>query len=153
MEEIFQAVADLTRGFDDIHALVATHRNPVVAEVAERVLGGAERVDLLGPLEYLPFVKLMDASTLILSDSGGIQEEAPTLGKPALVLRDVTERPEAVDAGVVKLVGTDRDRIVAEASRLLGDAAAYAEMARPANPFGDGHAAQRIVDVLERELV
>lgn len=152
MEHIFEAVSDLSKRFDDIHVLVATHRNPVVAEVAERVLGDSERVDLLGPLEYLPFVKLMDAATLILSDSGGIQEEAPTLGKPALVLRDVTERPEAVDAGVVRLVGTDRERIVAEASRLLTDAVAYAEMARPANPFGDGHASERIVDVLEREL-
>jgi UDP-N-acetylglucosamine 2-epimerase len=152
MERVFSAVAQLAARFDDIHVLVATHRNPVVAEVAERILAHTERVDLLGPLEYLPFVKLMDASTLILSDSGGIQEEAPTLGKPALVLRDVTERPEAVDAGVVMLVGTDTERIVAEASRLLMDADAYAQMARPANPFGDGHAAERIVDVLAREL-
>jgi len=108
-------------------------------------------VHLLGPLEYLPFVKLMQAATLILSDSGGVQEEAPTLGKPALVMRDVTERPEALAAGVVKLVGTDTARIVDEASRLLTDRAAYEEMAHRANPFGDGHAAQRIVDVLARE--
>ena len=94
----------------------------------------------------------MEASTLILSDSGGVQEEAPTLGKPALVLREVTERPEAVDAGVVKLVGTDTGRIVAEASTLLSDASAYEAMAKRANPFGDGHAAERIVDVLAREL-
>lgn len=152
MRDIFSAVGRLTKRFGDIRVLVATHRNPQVASLAEEVLGSHERVDLLGPVEYLPFVKLMDAATLILSDSGGIQEEAPTLGKPALVLREVTERPEAVDAGVVKLVGTDPDVIVEEASRLLIDDAAYAEMARPCNPFGDGHAAERICDVLEREL-
>lgn len=152
MERIFHAVRDIAERFADVHVLVATHMNPIVADAARDVLGGVERVDLLGPLEYLPFVKLMDAATLILSDSGGVQEEAPTLGKPALVLREVTERPEAVDAGVVELVGTDRERIVERASLLLTDAAAYAAMARPANPFGDGTAARRIVDVLERDL-
>ena len=148
MGRIFLAVRDLAKKFDDIHVFVATHRNPIVAEVAYEILGGVNRVDLLGPLDYLPFVKLMDASTLILSDSGGVQEEAPTLGKPALVLREVTERPEAVDAGVVELVGTDRELIVARASALLTDRSAYLAMARPANPFGDGTAARQIVDVL-----
>ncbi len=109
-------------------------------------------MDLLAPLDYVPFVKLMDASTLILSDSGGIQEEAPTLGKPALVLREVTERPEAIEAGVVELVGTDTELIVERATRLLTDREAYAAMAQPANPFGDGTASRQIVDVLEREL-
>jgi UDP-N-acetylglucosamine 2-epimerase (non-hydrolysing) len=132
--------------------LFATHRNPIVADVARERLGRLERIDLIGPQEYLPFVKLMDAATLILSDSGGVQEEAPTLGKPALVLREVTERPEAVDAGVVKLVGTDTDRIVAEASLLLSNPSAYEAMAHRANPFGDGHAAERIADVLAGEL-
>jgi len=132
--------------------LVATHRNPIVADACERILGGCDRVDLLGPLEYLPFVKLMAAATLILSDSGGVQEEAPTLGKPALVMREVTERPEAVEAGVVKLVGTDTGTIVAEASRLLTDPAAYAEMARASNPFGDGHAAERICRILAEDM-
>jgi UDP-N-acetylglucosamine 2-epimerase (non-hydrolysing) len=145
---IFSAVRDLVSLHPDIHVFVATHRNPIVSEITHEILGGVERVDLLGPLEYLPFVKLMDASTLILSDSGGIQEEAPTLGKPALVLREVTERPEAVQAGVVELVGTDRELIVSRASALLTDEAAYAAMAQPANPFGDGTAAQQIVDVL-----
>lgn len=149
---ICAAVADLVERFADIHVLFATHRNPIVADVAQEMLGGVSRVDLLGPLEYLPFVKLMGASTLILSDSGGVQEEAPTLGKPALVLREVTERPEALDAGVVKLVGTDRAAIVDAASLLLSDASAYAAMAQRANPFGDGHAAERIADVLAREL-
>jgi UDP-N-acetylglucosamine 2-epimerase (non-hydrolysing) len=152
MEHIFGAIAELARRFDDVHVLVATHRNPIVADACERVLGGCERVDLLGPLEYLPFVKLMAAATLILSDSGGVQEEAPTLGKPALVMREVTERPEAVEAGVVKLVGTDTETIIEEASRLLTDPAAYAEMARASNPFGDGHAAERICGTLETDL-
>lgn len=147
-ERICSAVAQIVERFSDTHVLFATHRNPIVADVAQARLGGMDRVDLIGPQEYLPFVKLMQASSLILSDSGGVQEEAPTLGKPALVLREVTERPEAVDAGVVKLVGTDTERIVAEATVLLGDEAAYQAMAKRANPFGDGHAAERIVDVL-----
>lgn len=146
------AVSDLVERFSDIHVLFATHKNPVVADVAREILGGVSRVDLLGPLEYLPFVKVMGASTLILSDSGGVQEEAPTLGKPTLVLREVTERPEAVDAGVVRLVGTDRATILAEASALLEDERAYAAMARRASPFGDGQAARRIAEVLAREL-
>jgi len=151
--EICSAILCLVERFADIHVLFATRRNPVVADAAERLLSGAHRIDLIGPQEYLPFVELMDASTLILSDSGGVQEEVPTLGKPALVLRDVTERPEAVDAGVVKLVGTDSDRIVAEASRLLDDTSAYARMAQASNPFGDGTASQQIADILASELV
>ena len=152
MARIFGAVRDLAAMHSDIHVFVATHRNPIVSEPAYEILGGQDRIDLLEPLEYLPFVKLMDASTLILSDSGGIQEEAPTLGKPALVLREVTERPEAVEAGVVELVGTDRELIVSRASTLLTDRAAYEAMAQPANPSGDGTAAQQIVDVLASEL-
>jgi UDP-N-acetylglucosamine 2-epimerase len=152
-ERICSAILEIARRHDDVHVLFATHANPVVADVARAMLGGRERIDLLGPQEYLPFVKLMQAATLIISDSGGVQEEAPTLGKPALVLRDVTERPEAIDAGVVKLVGTDPARIVAEASRLLDDSHAYSEMAHRANPFGDGHAAERIADVLAHDLV
>jgi UDP-N-acetylglucosamine 2-epimerase len=152
IESVCLAARDLVERHDDVHVLFAVHANPLVREVAERVLGGVERVDLLGPVDYLPWVKLMQASTLILSDSGGIQEEAPSLDKPVLVLRDVTERPEAVQSGAVKLVGTDRERIVAEASRLLTDPAAYAEMARASNPFGDGHAAQRIADALAKGL-
>lgn len=148
---ICQAVVQLIERFDDIHVLFATHPNPIVGDVAREVLGDVERVDLIGPQEYLPFVKLMDAATLILSDSGGVQEEAPTLGTPALVLRDVTERPEALDTGVVRLVGTDTERIVSEAGRLLSDSAAYAQMARSSNPFGDGNAALRIVDLLSAD--
>lgn len=153
MANIFTAVKQVAEKFDDVHVFVATHMNPIVSETAHRILNDVERVDLLGPLDYLPFVKLMAASTLILSDSGGIQEEAPTLGKPVLVLREVTERPEAVDAGVVELVGTDTDLIVRRATRLLTDPVAYAAMAQPANPFGDGTASRQIVDVLARELL
>jgi len=150
-DRICAAVSELATAFEDIHVLFATHKNPIVADAAQRHLGGLERVSLIGPQEYLPFVKLMDAATLILSDSGGVQEEAPTLGKPALVLREVTERPEAARAGVVKLVGTDTGRILAEAARLLTDERAYAKMAHASNPFGDGHAADHIVDVLAAE--
>ena len=149
-ERICSAIAEISARFPDTHVLFATHKNPVVADVARARLGGLDRVDLIEPQEYLPFVKLMGAATLILSDSGGVQEEAPTLGKPALVLREVTERPEAVEAGVVKLVGTDTQRIVTEASLLLSDASAYEAMAKRANPFGDGHAAERIADVLAK---
>ena len=152
MANIFTAVKRIAERFDDVHVFVATHKNPIVGETAHRILGEQPRVDLLAPLEYVPFVKLMDASTLILSDSGGIQEEAPTLGKPALVLREVTERPEAIEAGVVELVGTDTELIVERATRLLTDSDAYHAMAQPANPFGDGTASRQIVDVLEREL-
>lgn len=152
MRRICLAVSDLVDRHDDIHVLFATHKNPIVADVAKELLGDVDRVELLGPLEYLPFVKLMEASTLILSDSGGVQEEAPTLGKPVLVLREVTERPEAVEAGVVQVVGTDRAGVVDAASLLLKDSDTYREVARRPNPFGDGHAAERIADILEREL-
>ena len=151
-ERICSAVAQISTRFPDTHVLFATHRNPIVADVARARLGRLDRVDVIGSQGYLPFVKLMEASTLILSDSGGVQEEAPTLGKPVLVLREVTERPEALDAGVVRLVGTDTRRIVDEASVLLSDAGAYAAMAKRASPFGDGHASERIADVLAREL-
>lgn len=148
---VCRAARRIAERFDDVEVLFAVHRNPEVRAAAEAELAGVDRVLLTEPVDYLPFVKLMQASTLILSDSGGIQEEAPSLGKPVLVLRDVTERPEAVEAGTVKLVGRDADRIVAEASALLSDPDAYAAMARRANPFGDGTAATRIADVLARE--
>lgn len=148
-----RAARRLTESFDDVEVLFAVHLNPEVQEAAREELAGAARVGLLGPLDYLPFVNLMRASTLILSDSGGVQEEAPSLGRPVLVLRDSTERPEAVDAGTVRLVGcSDEERIVAEASRLLADASAYEEMARAANPFGDGRASRRIVEALAQVL-
>ena len=119
-------------------------------EPVNRILGGLERVHLLAPLDYLPFVYLMDIAHIVITDSGGIQEEAPSLGKPVLLMRGVTERPEAVDAGTVKLVGTDTDTIVGECQRLLDDPDAYRTMSRAHNPYGDGKAAGRIVEELLR---
>ena len=121
------------------------HLNPNVRAPVSEILGPARNVTLLEPLDYFSLVQLMKRSALILTDSGGIQEEAPSLGVPALVMRETTERPEGIEAGVVKLVGADRARIVAEARRLLSDPVAHAEMATSANPYGDGHAAERIV--------
>jgi UDP-N-acetylglucosamine 2-epimerase (non-hydrolysing) len=124
------------------------HLNPNVRQPAERMLGGVPNITLLDPLDYLPMVHLLRHCTLVLTDSGGLQEEGPALGKPVLVLRQVTERPEAIEAGTARLVGTDADRIEAEVRRLLDDPAAYAAMAHAVNPFGDGHAAERIVEAL-----
>ncbi|PIE23855.1 MAG: UDP-N-acetylglucosamine 2-epimerase (non-hydrolyzing) [Planctomycetota bacterium] len=135
-------------GRDDVELLYPVHPNPRVQEIAERVLGGLPHVRLCAPLDYPDFVAAMQAADLILTDSGGVQEEAPSLGKPILVLRHDTERPEGVDAGTAKLVGPVRERIVEEASRLLDDAEAYAEMAGAKNPYGDGTAAAQIADLL-----
>jgi len=121
------------------------HRNPVVREIAVSYLGSHERVELIDPPDYFGFVQLMRLAHIIVTDSGGVQEEAPALGKPVLVLRNVTERPEAIEAGVAKLVGTDESAIVDELCRLLSDENAYARMARSVNPYGDGKASQRIV--------
>jgi UDP-N-acetylglucosamine 2-epimerase (non-hydrolysing) len=147
-EQFCLGLADVVRAHPDTVLVYPVHLNPNVQEPVHEILGGQDRVILIPPLEYLPFVALMDRSTLIITDSGGIQEEAPTLHKPVLVTRSTTERPEAVAAGMVKLVGTSRERIFAEASRLLTDPNAYAAMARGDNPYGDGRAAARIVDIL-----
>jgi UDP-N-acetylglucosamine 2-epimerase len=122
--------------------------NPHVHQPAHRILGDVANISLLDPVEYLTMVHLMGRAVLILTDSGGIQEEAPALGTPVLVLREVTERPEAIEAGTARLVGTDVDRILDQACALLDDPAAYQRMARAVNPFGDGHAAERIVAAL-----
>jgi UDP-N-acetylglucosamine 2-epimerase (non-hydrolysing) len=135
---------------NDVQIVYPVHLNPNVSTPVNRTLGGLGNVFLLDPLEYLPFVYLMSQSYLIITDSGGIQEEAPSLGKPVLVMRDTTERPEAVDAGTVRLVGTDSDRIVAETLSLLDNNAQYQHMARAHNPYGDGLAARRIVGELIR---
>jgi len=136
----------------DVQMLYPVHPNPNVRDVAMRVLGGHPSIRLVDPLDYPAMVAAMRACTLILTDSGGVQEEAPSLGKPVLVLRTTTERPEGVTAGAAKLVGTDRAQIVAEASRLLDDPKAYAAMASVQNPYGDGRASQRIVDACRRFL-
>jgi UDP-N-acetylglucosamine 2-epimerase (non-hydrolysing) len=147
LENICAALKELAaRG--DVEIVYPVHLNPNVQEPVHRLLDGVPHVTLLPPLDYLPLVHLMKRSTIVLTDSGGIQEEAPAFGVPVLVLREVTERPEGVEAGVLKLVGTDTRLIVREASRLLDDASAYAAMAKAVNPFGDGKAAGRIVRAL-----
>ncbi|NVO01011.1 MAG: UDP-N-acetylglucosamine 2-epimerase (non-hydrolyzing) [Geobacteraceae bacterium] len=146
-ERICRALQRLSER-DDLDIVYPVHLNPHVQEPVRRILSNASRVHLIAPLDYLPFVYLMDRSALIITDSGGVQEEAPSLGKPVLVMRDTTERPEAVDAGTVKLVGTDEDAIVNEANLLLDDSAAYEKMSQAHNPYGDGAAATRIADLL-----
>ncbi len=144
--EITGAIRDLAERYPDVDLVYPVHRNPNVDRPVRKELGGVKGVHLIDPLEYKAFVDLMAVSHLILTDSGGIQEEAPSLGKPVLVLRDETERPEAVEAGTVKLVGPHRQAIVARAAELLDSKDAYAAMARAVNPYGDGKAARRIVE-------
>ena len=144
MRRIFRAIARIAREYPDIKVVYPVHMNPAVREPASELLGDMENVRLIEPLEVLAFHNLMARATLILTDSGGIQEEAPSLGKPVLVLRDVTERPEGIDAGTLKLIGTDEERIYTESVRLLTDKTAYAKMSGAKNPYGDGFASERI---------
>lgn len=146
-ERICSALASIAHR-EDVQIIYPVHLNPNVKGPVEVSLGAFERVKLIAPQDYLPFVHLMRRADIILTDSGGVQEEAPSLGKPVLVMRDTTERPEAVDAGTVKLVGTDDDLIVRETSKLLDDQAAYDAMSRAHNPYGDGLASQRIRDAV-----
>lgn len=148
MERIFQAVRKIVEGIPEVEVVYPVHLNPVVQESARQVLGGMEQVKLVPPLEYEEFANLMDRCYLVLTDSGGLQEEAPALGKPVLVLRDTTERPEAVAAGTVKLVGTDPEKIIAETTSLLKNADLYRKMATAVNPYGDGRAAERILQAI-----
>lgn len=148
LREIYQALLDLLERFADVVVVFSVHPNPTVRRVATDVLGGHPRAHLIEPPDYGPFVRLMGAAYLILSDSGGVQEEAPALGTPVLVLREVTERPEGVVAGSVELVGTSRRKIFERAARLLADPAARAAMASVRNPYGDGRAARRIVEAI-----
>ena len=148
MRHVYKALKSLTETFSDVEIVFPVHKNPKVREVVNEELGGLEKVHLIDPLDYEPFANLMSRSTLILTDSGGVQEEAPALGKPVLVLRDTTERPEAVKAGTVKLIGTDRERIFNEAKLLLTDKKEYEKMAAAYNPYGDGKAAARIISAL-----
>ena len=147
MENIFHALKELAER-NDVEIVYPVHLNPNVQEPANRILKDVNHITLLPPLDYLPLVHLMKHATLILTDSGGIQEEAPAFGIPVLVLRETTERPEGVDAGTLKLVGTETSRIVAEAGRLLDDPVEYGKMSKASNPYGDGHAAERIVEAL-----
>jgi UDP-N-acetylglucosamine 2-epimerase (non-hydrolysing) len=148
-ENICQALNDISKR-NDVEIVYPVHLNPNVQKPVQRILGNNQNIHLIGPLDYLPFVYLMSKSHIILTDSGGIQEEAPSLGKPVLVLRNTTERPEAVMAGTVKLVGTSRAKIVGEVFKLLDDPAEYVAMAHSKNPFGDGLAANRILKHLLR---
>lgn len=149
LTEICDALLEIAAQYPDVHLVYPVHLNPNVQRVARAKLKDVANITLLEPLEYLPLVQLMKAAQLVLTDSGGLQEEAPGLGKPVLVLRDVTERPEGIAAGTVKLVGTDKQKIVTETARLLDDKAEYERMARAVNPYGDGHASRRIVERLQ----
>jgi len=148
LKRVFGAVLDLLEAYADLDVLYPVHPNPNVKQMAHDLLGGHPRVKLVPPLNYREFVAALDDCTLVLTDSGGVQEEAPALGKPVVVLREDTERPEAIEAGVARLVGTDRAAIVATVRELLDDPQAYAAMARGASPYGDGRAAGRIAEVL-----
>jgi len=152
-ERICTALAEISRLHPDVQVVYPVHLNPNVSEPVNRILSGIGNVFLIEPQDYLPFVYLMDRAYLILTDSGGIQEEAPSLGKPVLVMRDTTERPEAVDAGTVRLVGTDMAKIVQEVTHLLTDDNEYHAMSRAHNPYGDGHACQHILHALKTHQV
>ncbi|AXB82503.1 non-hydrolyzing UDP-N-acetylglucosamine 2-epimerase [Megasphaera hexanoica] len=148
MRHIYKALRQIIEEIPDTEIVFPVHRNPLVRKVVEEELSGVDRIHLIEPMEYEPFANLMHHSCLVLTDSGGIQEEAPSLGKPVLVLRNTTERPEAVEAGTVRLIGTDRDRVYEETKRLLTDKSAYDAMSNAVNPYGDGQASRRIVQAI-----
>ena len=148
MRHIFKAIKRIVDEFDDVKVIYPIHKNPLVREVANEIFGDCEKVKLIEPLEVFDFHNFINKSYMIMSDSGGVQEEAPSLGKPVLVLRDTTERPEGIDAGTLKLVGTDEETIYNEAKRLLTDKKEYERMSKASNPYGDGHASERIVDAI-----
>lgn len=152
-ENICKALAHIASKYKDVEILYPVHLNPAVSEPVNRLLSNVPNIKLIEPQQYLEFVYLMDRSTIILTDSGGIQEEAPSLGKPVLVMRDTTERPEAVSSGTVKLVGTDVEKICFEMERLLTDTQAYKDMSFAHNPYGDGHACKRIAEQLLKEVL
>ena len=149
MRNMFRAIRRVMNEHPDTKAIYPIHMNPVVREAARAELGDDDRIRLIEPLDVLDFHNFMSRSYLILTDSGGIQEEAPSLGKPVLVMRDTTERPEGIAAGTLRLVGTDEETIYREFTRLLESPAAYEAMSRASNPYGDGHACERIADILE----
>ena len=148
MRHVYRAIHNIIHEIEDVEVIFPVHRNPKVREIVKEELGHLPRTHLIDPLDYEPFANLMARVFIVLTDSGGVQEEAPALGKPVLVLRDTTERPEAVAAGTVRLVGTDEQRVYGEMMRLLTDSAAYRRMAEAVNPYGDGRAAQRIIEAI-----
>ena len=152
MENMFKAIKRVMDEHPDVKAIYPIHMNPVVRETANRILGGDNRIHIINPLEVLDFHNFLNHSYMILTDSGGIQEEAPSLGKPVLVMRDTTERPEGIEAGTLKLVGTEEESIYRNFKLLLDDRDEYEKMSKASNPYGDGFASKRIVDILEKEL-
>ena len=152
MHNMFKAIRQILDEFPDTKAIYPIHMNPVVREVAEKELGGCDRIRIIEPLDVLDFHNFLAHSYMILTDSGGVQEEAPSLGKPVLVMRDTTERPEGIKAGTLKLTGTNKDTIYNEFKRLLTDEQEYARMSKASNPYGDGFACKRIADILEQSL-
>ena len=148
MRNVYKVLRKVLETHADVEAIFPVHKNPKVREIVQEELGGLERVHLIEPMDYEPFANLMGKVDIVLTDSGGIQEEAPALGKPVLVLRDTTERPEAVDAGTVKLVGTGYEDVLRETNLLLDDPAHYQKMAEAANPYGDGKACERIIKAI-----
>lgn len=149
MRHMFKAIRRVMDEHPDVKAIYPIHMNPVVREIAQEYLGDDDRIHIIEPLDVLDFHNFLSRSYLILTDSGGIQEEAPSLGKPVLVMRDTTERPEGIAAGTLKLVGTEEETIYKEFSRLLSDKTEYDAMSKASNPYGDGHACERIADILE----
>lgn len=149
MRHMFKAIRRVMDEYPDVKAIYPIHMNPVVREIAQEYLGDDDRIHIIEPLDVLDFHNFLSRSYLILTDSGGIQEEAPSLGKPVLVMRDTTERPEGIAAGTLKLVGTEEKTIYKEFSRLLSDKDEYEAMSKASNPYGDGHACERIADILE----
>lgn len=152
MRHMFKAIRRVMDEHPDVKAIYPIHMNPVVREIANEYLGNDDRIHIIEPLDVLDFHNFLSRSYLILTDSGGIQEEAPSLGKPVLVMRDTTERPEGIAAGTLKLVGTEEKTIYNEFSRLLSDREEYDAMSKASNPYGDGHACERIADVLEEKF-
>ena len=152
MRHMFKAIRRVMDEHPDVKAIYPIHMNPVVREIAQEYLGDDDRIHIIEPLDVLDFHNFLSRSYLILTDSGGIQEEAPSLGKPVLVMRDTTERPEGIAAGTLKLVGTEEETIYKEFSRLLSDKAEYDAMSKASNPYGDGHACERIADILVKDL-
>ena len=152
MEEVCHAIREISERNSDVNFIYLVHLNPNVIEPVNRILGDINNVHLIEPVDYINFVKLMDDSYMILTDSGGIQEEAPSLGKPVLVTRETTERPEAIDAGTVMLVGTNRNNIVEETEKILHDQTVYDRMSHAHNPYGDGLSSLRICEILEKRI-
>ena len=152
MEHMFKAILRIIEEHPDVKAIYPIHMNPVVRETANKILGDEDRIHIIEPLEVIDFHNFLAQCHMILTDSGGIQEEAPSLGKPVLVMRDTTERPEGIAAGTLKLVGTDEEVIYKEFKKLLEDSEEYNKMSMASNPYGDGFACKRIADILESSL-